>query len=89
MGERAVSSVLVQENEHGLEWPVYYVNKSLPRAETNYPMVEKATYGLVLSARRLKPYFLRFFVIVRSNIPIRDILRKIDHWGQISKWCIN
>lgn len=50
--------------KNGQQWLVYYVSKSLHKVEINYPIVEKAAYALVLSSRRLKPYFLRFPIIV-------------------------
>lgn len=43
---------------------------------------------MVLSARRLKSYVLGFSIIVQSNLPIKDVLRKVDHLGRLLKWCI-
>lgn len=87
VGENALSSVLVQEDEYGQQWPVYYVSISLHGAEINYPMIEKAAYALIISARRLKPYFLGLPIIVHTNLPVKVILTKLDHSGRLSKWC--
>lgn len=34
----------------------------------------------------MESYFLRFSIIVRSNLPIKDVLHKVDHSGGLSKW---
>lgn len=60
IGEKAVSSALVQEDDWEQKWPVYFVSKSLHRAKLNYRTLEKAVYAVVFSYRRLKPYFLGF-----------------------------
>lgn len=39
-------------------------HESLDGIEVNYPLLEKAISALVLSAKRLKPYFLGFSIIV-------------------------
>lgn len=52
----SVSSVLVRE-ESGKQRPVYFTSKVLHVAEERYPRIEKLAYALVISARRLRPYF--------------------------------
>ncbi len=70
------------------QWPVYYVSKSLHGAEVRYPLLQKAIYALVLASRRLHPYFHGHPIIVQSNLPLRDIMKRVDHSGRLSKWCI-
>ncbi|XP_058099796.1 uncharacterized protein LOC131244165 [Magnolia sinica] len=52
----AVSSVLIREHE-GKQFPVYHVSKALVPAETRYPSLKKLALALVISSRRLWPYF--------------------------------
>ncbi|WP_271039623.1 reverse transcriptase domain-containing protein [Agrobacterium sp. ST15.13.040] len=85
--EKAVSSVLIKE-EGPKQWPVYYVSKSLHGAEVRYPLLQKAIYALVLAGRRLRPYFQAHPIIVRSSLPLRDVMKRVDHSGRLSKWCI-
>nr|XP_018677532.1 PREDICTED: uncharacterized protein LOC103974988 [Musa acuminata subsp. malaccensis] len=54
--QHAVSSVLVKENS-GDQLPVYYVSHMLSGPEGRYPPIEKLALALVLSARKLRPYF--------------------------------
>ncbi|KAM2433749.1 hypothetical protein PS1_023926 [Malus domestica] len=52
----AVSSVLIRMDS-GVERPVYYASKALQDAETRYSNIEKLALALVMSARKLRPYF--------------------------------
>ncbi|GAA0155975.1 hypothetical protein LIER_13579 [Lithospermum erythrorhizon] len=53
----AVSSVLIRKDE-GQQIPVYYVSRILHRAEESYPIIDKFALDLVISARKLKIYFV-------------------------------
>ncbi|KAI5335629.1 hypothetical protein L3X38_025762 [Prunus dulcis] len=52
----AVSSVLIRKPEKA-ELPIFYVSKALQSAELRYPPLEQLALALVVSARRLRPYF--------------------------------
>jgi len=52
----AVSSDLVREDA-GIQKPVYFTSKEFHGAEERYPWIEKLAFALVISARRLRPYF--------------------------------
>jgi hypothetical protein len=52
----AVSSSLVKEDA-GIQKPVYFTSKALHGAEERYPRIKKLAFALVISARRLRPYF--------------------------------
>ncbi|KAL0416725.1 UNVERIFIED_CONTAM: hypothetical protein Slati_3504400 [Sesamum latifolium] len=54
---QAMSSVPLQEEE-GTKTPIYYVSKVLNGAESRYPPIEKMALALVITARKLRPYFL-------------------------------
>jgi len=56
VSEEAVSVALVQEVE-GEEWLVYFVSRTLHAAKTRYQMIEKVAFALVLTTRRMHPYF--------------------------------
>ena len=56
VSDRVVSAVLIRE-EDKVQCPVYYVRKALLDAETRYPEIERLSLALVMSARKLHPYF--------------------------------
>ncbi|KAL0439397.1 UNVERIFIED_CONTAM: hypothetical protein Slati_2422700 [Sesamum latifolium] len=70
---QAVSSVLVRE-EDDTQTPIYYVSKVLNGAESRYPPIEKMALALVITARKLRPYFISYPVGVRTNTPLKQVL---------------
>lgn len=52
----AVSAVLVREDK-GTQSPIYYISKTLIQAEMRYPYLEKLALDVVITSRKLRPYF--------------------------------
>ncbi|KAL0303534.1 UNVERIFIED_CONTAM: Gag-Pol polyprotein [Sesamum radiatum] len=87
VSESAVSSVLVREQEKS-QSPVYYVSRMLQGAEKRYTQIEKLALALVVTARKLRPYFQSHKVIVLTNHPLRHIMTKPDASGRLVKWAV-
>nr|XP_009757868.1 PREDICTED: uncharacterized protein LOC104210618 [Nicotiana sylvestris] len=87
MCDVAVSAVLVQENK-GTQSPIYYISKTLVDAETRYPHLEKLALPLVVTSRKLKPYFQCQPISVVMTFPLRSILHKPELLGKLAKWTI-
>ena len=85
--ERAISSVLVQEQDQ-IQKPIYFVSKALQGAETRYQALEKAALAVVFSARRLRHYFHSFTVVVMTNLPIQKVLQKPDVAWRMVCWAV-
>ncbi|KAM2051222.1 hypothetical protein ACFX16_032864 [Malus domestica] len=83
----AVSSVLIRKDRN-VERPVYYASKTLQDAKTRYSNIEKLALALVMSARKLRPYFQAHFIIVLTNHHLRQILQSPDTSGRMIKWAI-
>ncbi|KAM1750065.1 hypothetical protein ACFX12_010838 [Malus domestica] len=79
---------LFKPEDGNVERPVYYASKALQDAETRYSNIEKLTLALVMSARKLRPYFQAHYIIVLINHPLRQILQSPDTFGRIIKWAI-
>ena len=56
MAPHAVSLVLIRM-DNGVQWPVYYMSKSLHEAEIHYLPLEKAILVVVQATRKLSHYF--------------------------------
>ncbi|RDX82658.1 Retrovirus-related Pol polyprotein from transposon 17.6, partial [Mucuna pruriens] len=82
-----VSAILVQECE-GNQRSVYFISKVLQGAELRYQKIEKAALALVVTSRRLRPYFQNYGIIVKTNLPIRQVLRKPDLAGRMVAWSV-
>jgi len=85
--ERAISSVLVQEQDQ-TQKSKYFVSKVLQGPEARYQALEKAALAVVFSARRLRHYFQSFTVVVMTNLPIRKVLQKPDVAGRMVRWAV-
>ncbi|XP_021822806.1 uncharacterized protein LOC110764201 [Prunus avium] len=82
-----VSSVLIRIPEK-TELPIFYVSKALQGAESRYPPLEQLALALVVSARRLRPYFQAHTIIVLTNQPLRPVFQKTETSGRLVKWAI-
>ncbi|XP_064955645.1 uncharacterized protein LOC103986523 [Musa acuminata AAA Group] len=83
----AVSSVLVKESS-GAQLPIYYVSHVLKEPEERYTPIEKLALALMLSARKLRPYFQAHSVEVVTDQPLRQFLTKFDVAGRLLKWAV-
>ncbi|XP_073016710.1 uncharacterized protein [Primulina eburnea] len=83
--EYAVSSVLTKE-EGSDQKPVYYVSHALRGPELRYSEVEKMALALVVTARKLRPYFLSHPIIVLTNSPLGRIMTHSEVSGRMIKW---
>ncbi|KAL0385933.1 UNVERIFIED_CONTAM: Retrovirus-related Pol polyprotein from transposon gypsy [Sesamum radiatum] len=87
VSDEAVSSVLVMEQEK-TQNPVYYVSKMLQGAEKRYAQIEKLALALVITARKLRPYFQSHKIIVLTNRPLGHIMKRPDASGRLVKWAV-
>ncbi|KAI5342785.1 hypothetical protein L3X38_010661 [Prunus dulcis] len=81
-----VSSVLIRSKDNA-EHPVHYVSKALQDAEVRYPDIKKLAFALIISARRLRPYFQAHTIHVLTNQPLRQVLQKAETSGRLV-WAI-
>ncbi|KAJ0746342.1 putative ribonuclease H [Helianthus annuus] len=84
---KAVSAVLVKDHE-GTQHPVYYVSKSLLNAESKYSHLEKLILALIIASTKLHHYFETHLIIVKTNFPIKNALRKPEISGEMAKWAV-
>ncbi|KAL2250108.1 UNVERIFIED_CONTAM: Retrovirus-related Pol polyprotein from transposon 17.6 [Sesamum indicum] len=87
VSENAISSVLVRE-EGGIQNPVYYVSKMLQGAESRYSEMEKLALALVVTARKLRPYFQSHKVVVLTNHPLKHVMSRPEASGRLIKWAV-
>ncbi|KAI5350230.1 hypothetical protein L3X38_003121 [Prunus dulcis] len=66
----AISSALIRE-ELGAQHPIFYTSKALLDVETRYPKLEKLILALVVSPRKLWPYYQAHRVIVMTDFPLQ------------------
>ena len=81
----AVSLVFIQIDS-GIQWPVYYVSKSLHEADVRYLPLEKVILAVVHATRKLSHYFQAHTVVVLTQLPLKSVLRSADYTGRIAIW---
>ena len=80
----AVSLVLVRvKNE--VQWPVYYVSKSLHEAKIRYLPLDKDILAMVHTTQKLLHYFQAHTTVVLTQLPLHSLLRKAYYMGRIAK----
>ncbi|CAA0839466.1 Unknown protein, partial [Striga hermonthica] len=87
VGESAVSSVLLRE-EGVAQFPIYYVSRVMQGAELRYSEIEKCALAMVVTVRKLRPYFLNHKVKVRTNMPLEQTLGRPAVSGRLVKWAV-
>ncbi|KAI5317310.1 hypothetical protein L3X38_037017 [Prunus dulcis] len=63
---------------------MHYVSKALQDAEVRYSDIEKLAFALVVSARRLRPYFQAHTIHVLTNQPLRQVLQKPETYRRLA-----
>ena len=87
VASHAVSLVLIRV-DNDVQWPVYYVSKSLHEAEVRYLPLEKAILAIVHATRKLPHYFQAHTAVVLTQLPLRSVLRSTDYIGRIAMWSV-
>ncbi|XP_024006459.1 uncharacterized protein LOC112082972 [Eutrema salsugineum] len=87
ISEYTVSSVLVRE-DRGEQDPIFYTSKSLDGSAYRYPTLEKFAFAVVISARKLRPYFQSHSIVVITDHPLRTFLHSPSQSGRLAKWAI-
>ena len=85
VAHHAVSLVLIRV-DNGRQRLVYYVSKSLHKAEIRYLPLEKAILVVVHSTQKLPYYFQAHTMVILTHLPLKAILRSTDYVGRIAKW---
>ena len=74
----SVSVALFKEDENWKQRPVFFVSKSLSKAEIRYILLKQAALALHATAKKLRPYFQAHPIVVLTNLPLRSTIHKTD-----------
>ena len=88
VSETAVSGVSVRE-EGAEQFPIYYVSRSLLLAEKRYSPMERLVLALVMASNKLMPYFEAHTIVVRTNLPMKNVMSRPEFTGRMEKWSIH
>jgi hypothetical protein len=65
--------------------PVYFVSEALLGSKLFYSDLEKITYAVIMSARKLRHYFEGHRIVVITDQPLHDLFNNREASARISK----
>uniref|UniRef100_A0A2N9G772 Integrase catalytic domain-containing protein n=1 Tax=Fagus sylvatica TaxID=28930 RepID=A0A2N9G772_FAGSY len=71
---QAIGALIAQENDNGVEQPIYYVSRTLKDAESRYSGAERSCLALIYASQRLRHYFLahKYEIIAETPTAIKS-----------------
>uniref|UniRef100_A0A2N9GY06 Uncharacterized protein n=1 Tax=Fagus sylvatica TaxID=28930 RepID=A0A2N9GY06_FAGSY len=86
---QAIGALIAQENDNGVEQPIYYVSRTLKDAESRYSGAERSCLALIYASQRLRHYFLAHKVqLMTKSHPIRSLLQRPVLSGKLAQWLL-
>ena len=82
-----VSATLIRK-ENKVQLPVYYVSQAFQGAVAQYLRIKKITFALIVTSRKLHPYFQANPIIVMTDQPIKKAMNKPEAIGRMVQWAI-
>lgn len=79
-------SITLIRDDNGVQWPIYYVSNTLQEAKPRYPDDDMLALAVIISARKLRPYFQVHPIVVMTDRSLRQTLGKLDASGRLVKW---
>ena len=67
---------------------VYYTSRVLRGAKERYPSMKKLAFALITAARKLKPYFQAYMVVVLTDKLLRKAVSNPEAAKRIALWAI-
>ncbi|RDX63400.1 rnhA, partial [Mucuna pruriens] len=71
-----------------VQHPIYFISKVLQDTEKRYQTIENAALTLVIASRRLCLYFQGHSIIVRTNLLVKQVLKKPDLARRMVTWSV-
>ena len=84
VSDASISAALFKVNEYRKQRPIFFVSKSLFKAETRYTRLEKVALAFKVVAKKLRPYFQAHPIIRLTNLPLRSTIHKPKLSGRMA-----
>ena len=87
MSATVVNAALIRE-EGKKQLPVYYISQAFQGAESDYPIIEKIAFALIVASCILRQYFQANPILVMTDQPIRKSMNRPKATGRMVQWAI-
>ena len=71
-----------------MEQPIYFVRKVYKGDGTQYQKIERLALVVVVNTRKLRLHFRENLVMVKTNYPIRQVLKKPNLIARMVYWVV-
>jgi hypothetical protein len=71
-----------------IQYPVYFISKTLSDSKTRYFHIMKITYALLITSRKLSHYFQVHQIEVHTSSTLGEIKNNREATRKIAKWAI-
>ena len=86
---QAIGALIAQEDDGGVEQPIYYVSRALKDAESRYSGAKRSCLALIYASQRLRHYFLTHQVqLMTKSHPIRSLLQRPVLSSRLAQWLL-
>jgi hypothetical protein len=77
--DHVVSTVIMVEREelghvYKFQRPIYFISEVPSESKARFLQVQKLIYAILITSQKLKHYFNRYWVVVKTNFPLGDII---------------
>lgn len=84
-----IGCVLCQEDDGGVERPIYYYSHKLSKSQRNYSVTEQECYAAVLGVKKFRPYVEgHTFKIVTDHASLNWLMNQKDLHGMLARWSL-
>ena len=87
VSQAAVSTAFVRK-EDGSQRLVYFTSRVLRGAEKRYLQMEKLSFALITTMRKLKPYFQAHTIVVLTDKPLKKAMSSPEVAGRMALWVV-
>ena len=89
LNNQAIGALIAQEDDGGVEQPIYYVSRALKDAESRYSGAKRSYLALIYASQRLRHYFLTHQVqLMTKSHPIRSLLQRPVLSSKLAQWLL-
>lgn len=67
---------------------MYFVSEVFKGVEARYQKIEKLVLDVIVAVRKLRQYFQGHKILVKTNYPIFQVLKKPDLAGRMVSWVV-